>query len=522
MNIFLIAFEGESYFIGKLAQSLKQSGHSVFIFNCDHYTVTHMKGEVYEYYKNLGLTSNEFTNLEDVFEELNGLEENSSQISVDMNFIKEFEKKYCTNWTLHALLHKDSTLSHTYHHRDIYYHPKNKIIYYKFLEIALNKIQKIFVNPDFDFVFTIRYQYFYKALIYQVSQALKIPYFSLFGTRINDIHYIYNNLCWGTPIEIKQEMNRLKSTNNKCPEAEKYIDKMLSSQMHPYSSFSSTWDNIKNNLTFSSKIILIGRNIRYTLKSSLFVWNKYSSWGKRDYFLPTWWSYMKTLCIASYRSILYQRDNQLNHSKLPHEPFIYFAMHLIPESNTLTLSKTLDEMECIFQLSKVLPVGWKIVVKINPYMLTNLDTHPNSYYQRINTLPNVIFINPLYLSSDIVKKCSAVASLCGTVLLEGLIHGKPAFRWGEAEFTDIEGIYEFNSDTFQDNLNKTLHTDVKYYIQSFFNLGISLNLNYLISTNDTSVNSYNYLDKVELIKKKLIALVSLPAKSCIEKSNVKV
>lgn len=507
MKVFFLAFEGESYLIGQLAKRLKSKGNQVFIFNCDHYTVTHQNGQVGNYYTTeCGLSTDEFTNLEDIFVDLSQFNENLPMKEVDIEYVANFESKYCKNSKINDLISKDTLMSSIYHHRDIYYHPNNKAIHYKHLELVLKKVEKIFIKEEFDCVFTNSFQYFYKALIFEISSHLDRPYFCLTGVRIKDIHCIINNFCLGTPDEISKEMKRLEDLNDCCNEATEYMNEIINKNNHPYTSFNETMKNIRNNLNLSRRLTNDLKGLRSQLKTRILKWKRYRKFPAKDYFLPSYRGILIASLTGILRSQFYQRDSRLNHQELPSENFVYFAMHLIPESSTLTLSPTLDEMECIYQLSKLLPVDWKLVVKMNPNMLAGFDTHPNEYYQRINKLPNVIFINPLYQSSAIVKQAKAVASLTGTVLLESAIIGKPAFRWGMTEFADVNGIYEFNRSLFELDLSRSVNSNVKYYIQACFNVGLHLDYNYLVNTQD--IKSSIYEKQVELIENKLHQLLS--------------
>jgi len=180
--------------------------------------------------------------------------------------------------------------------------------------------------------------------------------------------------------------------------------------------------------------------------------------------------------VGLMRRIGYFRHKELTSRDLPKGPFVFFPLHLIPENSVLTLSRTINELECLFQMSKVLPPDWKIAVKINPNMLTSFDTHPNRYYLEMSKLPNVVFLDPRIRSGEVIDKASAVATISGTALLEGAVFGKPGFRWGRTEFEVVDMIHEFDPKCARAQLGNKESRNLKYYIQACFNLGVRLDI----------------------------------------------
>src|SRR5262249_27389189 len=159
---------------------------------------------------------------------------------------------------------------------------------------------------------------------------------------------------------------------------------------------------------------------------------------------PSYFMMLKALVVTLFRRIGYFRHRDIAGADLPKGKFVYFPLHASPESSTLTLSDTLNEVECVFQLSKALPVDWKIVLKPNPSMLCGLDDRPNQYYLDMSKLPNVQFVSPLVPTARILPHASAVACLAGTTLLEAAIYDKPSLRWGHVEFEIIDSIKQFS------------------------------------------------------------------------------
>src|SRR5208337_2372269 len=94
MNLLFLAFEAEAHAMAHLATRFKASGHGVFVLSCDHFSVTHSRGEIFDFYRKVGLAESEFSNFECVYRELNDLPENLPEAAVDWNYLRTFEARF--------------------------------------------------------------------------------------------------------------------------------------------------------------------------------------------------------------------------------------------------------------------------------------------------------------------------------------------------------------------------------------------------------------------------------------------
>lgn len=479
MNILFLAFEGEARLMARLAERFKRNGHAIFVVSCDHFNVTHSRGEVFDYYRSVGLEESEFANLDGVYRDLNSVALDLPSDAVDWNYLREFEHKYCRRYTLLELAAMDPLMSGTYHHRNIYFRPRNKSIFFKFLELQGRWLEGIFAKHQFDVVFTINFQYFVKAAAYTMAEAMGIPFLMAATCRINDLHLVFDNFSLGTPKAIRDEMARLAKGGDLCDDATVYV-KWLETERRPaYADFELTLRTIKTQMSLTYRLREIWSWMTRYPRSVIFIHKHYRGLLRRNYFLPSYFASLRALIVGLSRRIHYFRHAELTQRDLPTEPFVFFPLHLVPENSVLTLSKTFDELECLFQLAKALPVNWKVVVKINPNMLASYDTHPNDYYREMSRIPNVQFVSPTVPSAAIIDRAAAVACISGTALLEGAVFGRPGFRWGRTEFEAIDTIIEFRSECVRDHLGRGESANLKYYLQACHNLGLRLDLRLL-------------------------------------------
>lgn len=114
------------------------------------------------------------------------------------------------------------------------------------------------------------------------------------------------------------------------------------------------------------------------------------------------------------------------------EKYVYFPLHVQPEMSTMTFAPFYLDQLCILEnLSKSLPMGYRLLVKEHPSML---GRRKGVYYERINALPNVRFVYPLTDSFEITKNAAAIFTITGTVGLEGLIMKKPVVVLGSTYY----------------------------------------------------------------------------------------
>jgi hypothetical protein len=516
MNILLLAFEGESRIMTEIALKFKREGHNVCVASCDHFNVTHSSGEVFRFYSEMGLSEKEWTSLASVFAAINSLPIGMTDSEVDWRYFEEFETKYCRKFSIHRLIAMDPLYSPAFHHRSIYYRPPNKAILYKAIELHLKWLESVFIDNSIEAVVTVNFQYLVKAAAYTMAHSLGVPFLTVASCRINDLNLIYDNYTMGTPSDIQCEMQRLASAGDECREARNFKESKLSTRDAAYSDFLITARSISNRLKLGPRLREIWHMFTVQLKKDLLVNKHYRGRFCSNYFLPSHLRILRTMVMSLHRRYAYFWSKDLVQKELPSGPFVFFPLHLMPENSVLTLSETYNEYECLFQLSASLPVGWKVVVKINPNMLADFDTHPNRYYREMAALPNVIVVDPMMPSGEILPHCAAVACISGTALLEGALFGKPGVRWGRTEFEVVDTISEFSSKELQEHLNQGESRNLEQYLQACFNLGIALDLRLLCQTTGSRIpedRESEYLTQIEMLYARLRERLGLGAGS---------
>ena len=127
------------------------------------------------------------------------------------------------------------------------------------------------------------------------------------------------------------------------------------------------------------------------------------------------------------------------------EDYVYMPLHLIPESSVFVkASYYVDECNLIEQVSKSLPVGWKLYVKEHQAML---GERAFKFYKKVSELHNVRVVQINYYKDPKpwIMNAKGVITITGTAAYEAALLGKKALVFGEVPFTLIDGITRIKS-----------------------------------------------------------------------------
>lgn len=143
---------------------------------------------------------------------------------------------------------------------------------------------------------------------------------------------------------------------------------------------------------------------------------------------------IKKLKKIKNRNLAYYKSVQTNDPDYS-VPFIYCPLHFQPEKSTSPWGGHFtNQYLMIDMLSKNAPEGWKIYVKdhIAQYIYpeTGEPVRNQTFFNDIVALPNVEILPMETNSFDLIDRSTAVASVAGTALWEGIVRGKPALAFG--------------------------------------------------------------------------------------------
>ncbi|MEZ8382347.1 hypothetical protein AB6C98_01300 [Vibrio splendidus] len=358
---------------------------------------------------------------------------------IDMEYLQLIEEKYCEDINLSLLQVSAQIFTTPYHYRFFFRDmTENERLYW--IQLIFKKIEKIVKKINFDSVFDIDIAEFGRSALHQVTKKHGIPYVTIEHSR-------YNNYLLPT-------FNLGRRTDDYF--IQKYKDNYLSDEVDDYIKLvdefnfqdSLMLDSYKSNNTSKVKarplykdIRKLGGMLKY-LSTTLVSWYPYRHAPPFGNPIKAMLFFVKNLFKERY---LLGKRNQVFANIEPGEEYVYFPLHLIPESTTLNKSPFYpNEIAVIEAVSKSLPVGWLLYVKEHGAMIGERPLH---FYRSINRLSNVklVRLDAYHDPKPWILKSKGVITLSGTSAFEASMCNKPSIIFGNAFYDVMSNVIKVSS-----------------------------------------------------------------------------
>lgn len=426
-------------------------------------------------------------------------------LHVDYKYLEYIENKYCEDIPL-SLLQVSSQLFTTMYHYRFYFEELSEEKKLYWTQLIFKKIESVMSIGDFDLVCDLDIAEFGRSALHRVCINLDVNYTTLEFSRFDNIVLATRMLGRKTD---KYFIDAYKENNNDSIE-KRYI--------HMVEEFAQQ-DKLMN---ASYKINNTAKNQQRPLLHDIMKFSKYIKNIIKT--IPKWFKFRKVPPLANpFLSIIFFvkwffRERYLLSGKnkyfsevVHNEKYVYFPLHLIPESTTLNKSPFYpNEMSVIEAVSKSLPVGWKLYIKEHGAMI---GERPLSFYKQAQRLSNVKFIRmntyndpkPWLLNSE------GVITLSGTSAFEASLCNKPSIIFGNAFFEVLDNITKINSfDELPDAIKKfksyqtTSLNSQAAYLKTITELGVKVDILRLLKDSENSarnnsilpVESKNYISNI--------------------------
>ena len=149
--------------------------------------------------------------------------------------------------------------------------------------------------------------------------------------------------------------------------------------------------------------------------------------------------------------------------------FVYFPLHLQPEMTTDSLGGVYrDQMLAIERVSELLPEGWFVYVKENPYQ--DEFRRGRCFFQRLKMLKNAKLVPNETSTYELIANSKFVATITGTAGWEALTGGRNVLTFGQAWYKRFPGAFVYSPDfKIDDILNyKIDHAELQREFDKFY------------------------------------------------------
>lgn len=429
---------------------------------------------------------------------------------IDFEYLAYVEKKYCPDLPLSLLQISSQLFTSAYHYRFFFRHmTENEKLYW--LQLLFQYFEALLDVGKYDQICDLDIAEIGRSVLLQISKQKSIPYVALEFSRYES--YVLPTYTLGRKTD-EYFIDYL--TKNKDLVEDQYI-----TMVQDFRSKQKILSNdFKNNTTSKTQ--------GNTLKSDVSIlFNRLKEVVKRT---PKWFENKRIPLLANplkafaFFILWFIRERVVFNKVLSPfekpvlgEEYVYFPLHLIPESTTLNKSPFYpNELSVIEAVSKSLPVGCKLYVKEHGAMVGERPLH---FYKKIKRLTNVKVVDLSFYDDPKpwITNSIGVITLSGTAAFEAAMLNIPSIMFGNTFFEGIEGITKLDSIQGLPNAIanfKTVKEDnklsVALYLQATHNLGEKVQIIKLLNESSTIVNEDKPITaEIKAEVKKLIKIYGL-------------
>lgn len=358
---------------------------------------------------------------------------------MDMKYLEMIEKEYCHFKNLNMQLMASQENTRHYHYR-IYWSLTSYEENCLWLELNYKKIIRIFDEFKPDIILDMDNAELQRTILAEVAYKYNVPCMTIEYSKYGYYKYpSFQNSYGIDPYIVDMYEENLKKSDEELREAIDYIEKYRkeNSIMNQEFAGSVTSKYERDSLFWIMRVMrgkwnyfwdqdITAHNLKQKKKSKMLYAPS----------LPYLRHYFETEMIK--RKLFVK--NKYFEAPVEGEDYVYMPLHLIPESSVFVkASYYVDEANLIEQVSKSLPIGWKLYVKEHQAML---GERALSFYKKVAELHNVrvVQINHYKDPKPWILNAKGVVTITGTAAYESALLGKKSIVFGKVPFSLIEGI----------------------------------------------------------------------------------
>ncbi|KOY50662.1 hypothetical protein [Polaribacter dokdonensis] len=436
--------------------------------------------------------------------------EKNNRDNYDAEYLDLIEKKYTHFKNLNLQVTSSQLLSRHFHTRDFFKQSSyNQCL--NFIELSYKKIEQVLEDFKPDLILDIEDGEFLRTALNEVAYKKNIPYINIdyprfenykiptytLGLGVSEIFYKNYSLKFSLPKkDLKEEIEYIIDFKNKSKIMSNEFKGTITSQYKP-SNFIFVSKFLMGKLIYFYDVYIRNRNLELTQKNNILYANP-----------------IKHFCYYINVEIKKQfllRPNRYFETPIKDEVYVYMPLHLIPESTTFVKAPFyINELNIIEQVSKSLPLNWKLYVKEHQAMLGEREY---SFYKKVKKIPNVrlVQINHYQDPKPWIENAKGVITITGTAAFECALLGRKSIIFGDVPFKLIDGITRIKSFEELPELLISFGTidnekSCAAYLATVKEVGTKINHKYLISEGERILKGESIIN--DSYKQEIIALES--------------
>jgi len=426
-------------------------------------------------------------------------ENNTFYSPVDMDYLEEIEKKYTHFKNLNLQLMSSQENTRHYHYRYYWqYTDYDDNLYW--IELNYKKIIGIIEEFKPDMVLDFNDSELQRTIMNEVCTEKKVPYinveFSKFG--YYKLPALHNTYGIDNYVRRQYEIN-FKKSPEELSEMYDYIKDFRAKNSIMSKEYAGT-------VTSKYKKDTLEQFAKEMLGKYIYFWNqdhtakniKLKRTDKRLYAATR--PYIRHYWQVNILRRKFLDKNNVFENPVEGENYVYMPLHLIPESTVFIKgSYYIDELNLIEQVSKSLPIGWKVYVKEHQAMLGERGT---DFYKKVKEIHNARLVQINYYDDPKpwIMNAKGVATIVGTTAYEEALLGRKSIVFGEVPFTMIDGITQVKDLNDLPELIKdfgeidNIHSCAAY-LQTVKDLGFEIDMFYMMDEADKILSGKKEADE---------------------------
>ena len=362
----------------------------------------------------------------------------------DMEFLEKIEKEYCRYKTLGIQLMSSQENTRHYHWRDYWSLTTDEQNMF-WLELNYKKIFKILDDFKPDVILDLDNAELQRTILTEVAYKRNIPYMTVEYGKYGYYKYPSFQNAYGIDPYVKNLYDKkMALPDSELQEAIDYIKdfREKSNIMNPEFAGSVTSQYTPDSWIWILRVMrgkwnyfwdqdFTAHNLPIKKKSHML-------YARTIPYLKHYWDTMT-------RKRKFLQKNDYFEDPVEGENYVYMPLHLIPESTVFVkASFYVDELNLIEQVSKALPVGWKLYVKEHQAMLGERDPE---FYRKAAEIANVRVVQINYYKDPKpwLVKAKGVVTIAGTAAYEAALLGKRSIVFSDVPFSMIDGVTRIRS-----------------------------------------------------------------------------